>query len=181
MPQTPSGGATPYLTAARLWLYRDVRPVLELLTDDDTLPLQSEAENPATDPGKKLAAALAAASGEFEMYALLGGRYAAADLAAVVSAGGNGQAAVERLVADLAAWFLACRRWPRLKPDEFAGATQALEKLQMLRDGEVLFPATAEAAAAGLPAVTTIDPGDDRVTVRAAGRVFGVRNWNRGS
>lgn len=180
MAQTPlTNAAGSYLTAARLWLYTDVRPVLELLADDDTIPTQSDAEDATTDAGGRLAAALARASGDVERYALMGERYAPADLAAVVAAGGNGQAIVEGLVADLTRWALMKRRHPRLKPEDVSGAKEALETLEHLRDGETVFP-TVEAVAAELPEVATIDAGDDRVTVRKAARLFGTRNWTQG-
>lgn len=173
MAQTPNGGANPYLTAARLWLYRDARPVLDLLADDDTRPTRSDAEDATTDAGKVLAAALAAASGDVEQHAMDGGKYLPEDLAAIVTAGGNGAALVERLIATLAFWHLTQRRYPAASPED-AGATAALDNLKALRAGEVIF-GTVEAVAAGNESVTTLDPGDNRRTVRAAARLFGNR------
>lgn len=171
MPQTPLTGATPYLTAARTWLYKDSRPVLELLTDDDTIPPEGDAENDATEAGAVLLAALVGASGEVEEYAMVGGRYLPADLAALT---GNAKGRLEGLVADLAFWRLSKRRWPRLKPEDVSGAAEALAALKRLADGETIF-GTVEAVEASIPNVTTLDPGDDRRTVRAAGRFFGNR------
>lgn len=171
MPQTPLSGDTPYLSADRVWLYRDQRTVLELLADDDTVPTTTDAENSGTGPGAKLLAALQGASGEVEEHALVGGKYAPADLAALT---GNIKVRLEGLVADLAFWRLSKRRWPRLKPEDVSGAEEALDALKRLADGETMF-GTVQAVEAGLPAVVTTDPGDDRRTVRAASRYFGSR------
>lgn len=171
MPQTPLTGSTPYLTAARIWLYKDQRPVLELLTDDDAIPTKSDAEDSSTPAGGVLLAALSSASGEVEEYAMVGGRYLPVDLAALT---GNGKGRLEGLVADLAFWRLSKRRWPRLKLDEVSGAEEALAALKRLADGEVIF-GTVESVDASVPDTTTLDPGDDRRTVRAAGRFFGNR------
>ncbi len=166
MPQTPLTGSTPYLTRARLWLYKDSRPVRELIADDDTIPDQATAE-----ASEVLLAALVGASGEVEEYAMVGGRYLPADLAALT---GNAAGRLEGLVADLAFWRLSKRRWPRLTIDEVSGAAEALAALERLAAGETIF-GTVEAVAASVPGTTTLDPGDDRRTVRHASRFFGNR------
>lgn len=166
MPQTPLTGSSPYLTAARLWLYKDTRPVRELLADDDTIPDQATAEASTV-----LAAALISASGEVEEYAMVGGRYLPADLAALT---GNAKGRLEGLVADLAFWRLSKRRWPKMTEAEVAGVAEAKAALQRLSAGETIF-GTVEAVDAGMPSTTTLDPGDDRRTVRAASRFFGNR------
>lgn len=171
MPQTPLTGSAPYLTAARVWLYKDQRPVLELLLDDDTIATPNDSQDVTTTAGGRLLAALVSASGEVEEYAMVGGRYLPVDLAALT---GNAAGRLEGLVADLAYWRLAKRRWPRLKPNEVSGVEEALLALKRLSDGETIF-GTVEAVEAGLPEVTTLDPGDDRRTVRAASRFFGDR------
>lgn len=171
MPQTPLTGSTPYLTAARMWLYRDERPVRELLLDDDTMATEADAEDSGTDAGAILLAALVGASGEVEEYAMVGGRYLPADLAALT---GNAKGRLEGLVADLAYWRLAKRRWPKLTEDEVAGVAEAKAALKRLADGETIF-GTVEAVDASVPKTATLDPGDDRRTVRYAGRFFGNR------
>ena len=172
MPQTPLTSASSYLTDVRFFVLKDRRPYLELLADDDTVATYAGATDGGTsDAGKRLQAALQWASGEVESRAVVGGRYTPSDLAALT---GNAKVRLEGIVADLAGWNLAKRRWPRLKMDEWAGAAEAVEALEQLRDGLAIF-GTVEAADAGLPEVVTLDPGDDRRTVRAGNRFFGTR------
>jgi hypothetical protein len=174
MAQTPLTGSSPYLTAARYWLYKDERPTLELLADDDTKPTRADAENASATAGGRLLAALKRASGDIEQYAMSGGKYEPADLAAIVAGNGNGAALIESMVADLAFWTLAKRRWPSVQAKDVAGAQEALDDLQKLRDGVTIF-GTVEAVEAGNVSVTTLDPGDNRRTVRASVRYFGNR------
>lgn len=171
MPQTPLSGSSPYLTAARLKLYRDQRRWLELLRDDDTPADYADAVNAATDPGARLLAALQGASGEVEEYALAGGRYDPATLAALA---GNQLTRLEGLVADLAFWRLAKVRWPDVRPEDVSGAAEALAALQRLGKGETVF-GTVEAAAAGVGSVADTDRTGCGTTVNESRRFFGYR------
>lgn len=171
MPQTPLSNAAPYLTAARLWLYRDRRTVLELLKDDDTVPTQADAEDNTTEPGSRLYAALQWGSGEVDAHCQRGKRYVPDDLTALT---GNGKARLERLVAVLAFWSLADGRWPL---EKLAATTEwAFELLKQLADGETVF-GFVEAAEAGLPFMTPIEPDQtsDPTVVDIASRFFGSR------
>lgn len=178
MAQTPLSGSASYLTAARYWLYKDERPTLELLSDDDTRATRAAAEDetpvlagqPQT-PGLVFLAARQWASGEVERWCLPGERYLPVDLAALT---GNGKTILEGLVADLAFWRLTIRRWPRTEQKDVSGAAEAMQTLKDLREGETIF-GLAEAADAGLPSVATLDTGDNGQVVRAAHRYFGNR------
>lgn len=171
MAQTPLSGSASYLTAARYWLFKDERPTLELLGDDDVKATRSAAEDATTPAGSVFGAALQWASGEVERWCLPGERYKPADLAALT---GNGKLVLEGLVADLAFWRLTIRRWPRTEQKDVSGAAEAMQTLKDLRDGETIF-GTASAASAGLPSVATLDTGDNGQVVRAAHRYFGNR------
>lgn len=171
MAQTPLSGSASYLSAARFFLYRDERPVLELLSDDDQKATRSDAEDDTADAGAVLNAALQWASGEVERWCLPGNRYKPEDLAALT---GNSLVLLEGLVADLAFWRLAKRRWPRVKEDEVSGAADAMQTLRDLRAGETIFGLT-ESANAGISGAVTLDSGTNREVVRYASRYFGSR------
>lgn len=176
MPQTPLSGATPYLTAARLALYRDTRTWLELLRDDDTPATLADALNPATTDGQTLLAALMSSAGEIEENAMVGGKYLPADLAAIVTAAGNMAARIEGLNADLFFWRLAKRRWPKCKPEDISGAVEALAALEKLEKGITIF-GTVEAVAASVPTTTDLDR--EEVTIHEAAPFFGPRGRSR--
>lgn len=177
MAQTPLSGSSPYLTAARLKYYRDTRRVLDLLRDDDTPATWADAVDSTTDPGKRLLAALQGASGEVEEWALAGGRYAPADLAALT---GNQLARLEGLVADLAFWRLSVVRHPDCRPEDVSGAEPALAALARLGEGKTIF-GTVEAAAAGVTATADLDRTGDGTTVLEARRYFGDRAKRTGN
>lgn len=177
MAQTPLTGSAPYLTAARVWVYRDERRVLQLLRDDDAPADKADAETATTTEGGRLLAALAGASGELEEYALAGGRYTPADLAALT---GNQLARLEGLVADLAFWRLAKRRWPDCRPEDVSGAAEALAALERLGRGQTIF-GTVESAAAGLTATADTDRTGTGTTVLESRRFFGNRATRTGT
>jgi hypothetical protein len=176
--KTSLSSLVPYLLPARLWLYRDERPVLELLADDDTIPAREDAEDNTTGAGARLYAALQRASGDVERYAAVGEAYLPVDLAALT---GNQKALLESLVADLAFWALARRRWPAVKPEEVSGVREALDALKDLRDGVTIF-GTVGSADAGLPDTVGLDlvGTTNPTTVSCANRFFGSRNRDGG-
>lgn len=177
MPQTPLSGDDPFLTAARLWIYRDERRVLDLLLDADAPAAKADAEDPGTVAGARLLAALAGASGEVEEYALAGGRYDPDTLAALT---GNSAVRLEGLVADLAFWRLAKRRWPDVRPEDVSGAAEALAALERLGSGETVF-GTVEAAAAGVTKYADLDRTGEGTTVLESRRYFGNRAKRTGT
>lgn len=164
---TPNGGLTAYCTPATFLSTYDWRLVGQLARSDGT---QATATELLTDP--VLAHALAAASGEVELACMAGGRYAAADLAALA---GNGAAILAGLVADLA--FGRMKRLRGARTDDLPQHAEALATIERLRGGQEVFP-FAEAEAAGLAAVGEFTPSDylrlNRITDHAA-RFFGVR------
>jgi len=81
---------------------------------------------------------LADASGLIVSYALKGGRYSEADLAALT---GNGLAFLERLTCDLALYYFVQRRG--LPVDKYPQVADAMDWLVKLSEGDLIFPITA--------------------------------------
>lgn len=129
---TNASNSGPYCTAAEFLKRCDARTVAKLCSDTGT-PVETAAL--AADPN--LAAALLDASGAVEMACLVGGRYAAADLAAL-PANSPAQGALYRLVTQLALCMLYDRR--PLAADQkpwYYDATMA--QLDALAEGKRLF------------------------------------------
>lgn len=172
MAQTPIGTATPYLTVARFFAYRDWQQVADMMRDgDDPRPSKLTLLDGTTDEGAQLLMLGLAACGELESACIIGNRYSAADLAALT---GSGKGRMEKVIADL--WYWACvqRRQPGTgDPRRVPGAQQALEELDRLRDGERIF-GFQESADAGLPSTVTPDLNQrpNEVTL-LADRLFG--------
>ena len=168
---TPISGAEPYCDAATALQYHDWRQWADLCSDSDSRGNTTTIVDSGAADGAKLLQLLRSASGEVEEWCLKGGRYAPTDLAALT---GNSQARLQELVADLAFWRATKRRWPDASHSKVAGAEDAEKALVRLGSGETIF-GLIEAIEASNPSVTTLDPGDDRRTVRAASRMFGNR------
>ena len=169
---TSAGTAVPYCPASTLFEFHDWNQCADLLRDGDgPRPTRLRLLDPASREGEMLAGLLLAASGELESAALVGRRYAAADLAGLA---GAGLSRLQKVVADLAFWSLVQRRQPAGgDPKTCPGAVQALEELDRLRNGERIFSFD-ESAGAGLPSVSQL--GVDRHAVplvEAAWRYFG--------
>lgn len=75
------------------------------------------------------------ASGMIVTYALKGGRYSEADLAALT---GNGQAFLQRLTCDLAIYYFVLRRG--LPVEKYPQVMEALGQLENLSNGLTIFP-----------------------------------------
>lgn len=83
-----------------------------------------------------VAAALLRASGEVEHACLRGGKYTAADLAALA---GASAAALKGLVCDIAAYRIAKRRLPVPNAEEVSSYKEARETLKALNEGAEIF------------------------------------------
>lgn len=172
MAQTPNGTATPYLTVARFFAYRDWHQVADMLRDgDEPRPTKLCLLDSTSDEGSQLLMLGLAACGELESACFIGNRYSTADLAGLT---GSGKGRMEKLVADL--WFWACvqRRQPGTgDPSRVPGALQALQELDRLRDGERIF-GLQESGDAGLPSTVTPDINQRPYEVtHLADRLFG--------
>lgn len=177
MPQTPLSASTPYCTVSQLILHHDWQQVADRARDGDTdRPAKADLSNTGTDAGLIVAAALLAATGDLESACLVGKRYTPSDLAGLT---GASAARLQEIVAHLAFWKLSQRRLSSsADPKTTPGASQALEELDRLRDGQRIFAFT-ESAEAGLP--ETIDPEPDSESrlngvVHKARRLFGHRS-----
>lgn len=146
---TPRTTATPYCSAAVMLVYHDWQQVADLVRDGmGPRPTRAAILDSTTTEGGILASTLLSASGELESACVVGKRYAPADLSGLT---GAALALLQSTVAHLAFWRLSQRRQPvSADPSKVPGALQALSLMQMLRDGERIFP-TDEAADAGLP------------------------------
>lgn len=169
MPKTPDVTAVPYLTAAGLWAFVTPEIVGDALRpgQDDPRPSRLALEDTTREPGSTLNNLLLAASGELESAALVGKRYAVADLQALT---GSGRQHLYRIVAGLAMWLVGGRLKPATAdPGQIPGAVFAHEQLKALRDGEAVF-GFVESGAAGLPEVAAPDPTRTRTPAAVVGR-----------
>ncbi len=133
---TPVSALTPYCSVAEFLTRYDWRPVMQLMSDDDSQdPLRNTLTDSTTTEGARLLAILQDASGELETAALLGGRYTVADLQALT---GNQVAYIRRITADLAIGRCFQRR-----PDLFGqppNQTQVAQQvLNALASGDRIF------------------------------------------
>lgn len=138
MAQTPLSVASPgYLSVANFLLRCDQRPVADLVSDDG-----SPVDTTSLSSNDKLIAALLDASGLVESAAMRGARYAPADLSALT---GVAQGRLFRLITEIAVRYLYERR-PDKGPAPEMSKT-AMEELELLRQGEMIF-GTVETAGA---------------------------------
>ena len=120
-----------YSSPSDLILRFDPRDLGDLCGDDG---VQVSRIDLLTDPN--LQAALDDASGAIDAALLAGGRYSAADLAAL---SGNSQALLKRICCELALAYLWARR-PLYRAEDRQAATETAEKsLERLRKGENVF------------------------------------------
>lgn len=159
MPQTPLTTATPYATAADLFVFHDWQQVGECLVDRGApTPQRATLTNTASPLGATLNRMLLAASGQLESACLVGKRYTPADLQALNGAGAE---RVKKLVCDLCFWQLRQRRQPgAADPKQVPGALEAHETLTALRQGVQVF-GFLESAEAGLDAVAGTAKGTE--------------------
>lgn len=175
MAQTILSSSTPYCLAAELFVYHDSDQVADMLRQgDDARPSYVSMVTITTEPGAKLYRLLKAAAGRIETVALIGKRYAPADLAALYASDTTGKEMLVKLNADLAFWAICQRRQPNASdPKNVPGALEAMEMLKALRDGEAVF-AFQETAEAGLVDVVQAQPAQLYTpnVVRRAARLF---------
>ena len=163
---TPSSSATRYCSGTIAVQYVDARYVGHLLSDDDNAVANADVPTHAN-----FLAALDAASGEVEAAALAGGRYLAADLAALT---GMGAALLQRLVAMLAVAGLELRRTPTQPVSELAKAADKF--LERLRTGERVFAFAEVQEAAEVERIDDSDLDVVRPLISSvASRYFGSR------
>jgi hypothetical protein len=133
---TPISSANAYCSVAEFLKRYDWRTIAQLMSDDDTTPTErTTLTDSTTNEGTRLADILKDASGQVEMAAFAGGRYAPADLEALT---GNQSAFLKRLVANIAVGMCYQRR-----PDLYAAlpvqAQEAANILNALAGGEMIF------------------------------------------
>jgi phage gp36-like protein len=122
-----------FATPAQLLQRYDYRLIGQLISDTGTA---IDAAAILTDP--ITAQMLEDGSGLIVSYALKGGRYSEADLAALT---GNGQAFLERLTCDLALYYFVQRRG--LPVDKYPQVADAMDWLVKLSEGDLVFPIAA--------------------------------------
>ena len=124
----------------------DSRVLGQLITDNGIA-----ADEAAVLASNVTAQALEDASGDVVSFAVKGGRYSETDLAALT---GNGKAYLERLVCNLALYYLVLRRG--LPVDKYPQVLDALDALEKLSQGHLVFPVLAniEAGVAQSPPIT---------------------------
>lgn len=154
-------------------------PVAEFLKRADKTAvgkLASDAATPvaagalATDPN--VIAALRDAGGDFESAACRGGRYSKEDIAAILATDTNARAKLYRLVSDLA-WCYLFERRPNKDAEEPPSMRRSLAWLDMLADGERIFPFL-ETEAAGV--IQHVQAAADDVEARK-GAVYQARDF----
>lgn len=165
---TSDSASTSYCTPAEMLMLFDTRFLGDLVFDDGTRA--TEAQLLAST---KLQFILDAASGELESACCVGGRYTAADLAALT---GVTRSRLSELVAWLAIGKLMGRRNPSV--EKYPQIADAREDLQMLREGVRIFT-TVEAQEADEPALVQSTGFNVRPLPSSycrAGRFFGRRS-----
>jgi hypothetical protein len=169
---TPNTNAAAYCSVAQLFNYHDQRQICDLIKDNDTREV-----SPTTNT--VLAALLKRGAGDIELACFQGNRYTPADLAALITNGGNAAEELIGLNADLTYWHCVKRRHPQSRLEDVPGAAHAFAVLKALRQGEMVF-GQLENAQAGLMETVMRVPGDAedmRRTVTKARRYFGNRSW----
>jgi hypothetical protein len=171
---TPISSSDPYIAVADFLKRYDWRTIAQLMGDDDQVePLRSTLLDDETTEGANLAEVLKDSSGEVETAALVGGRYAPADLNALT---GNQLAYLKRLVADI-----AIGRCYQRRPDLFGPpptqAQVAAQVLNAIASGERVFGLQENIDASHLDMTTdTPDQVHTRYgVVRQAAPYFGRR------
>lgn len=170
---TPYSSATPnpYASIADWVVRMDERRLRDLTRDDDTR------ESGSLTGNATLQALLDDAAAEVESSALVGGRYAVADLAALAAdPTGVGKNLVKRLVIDLAYGYGRERRYPDEQPP--AAFKRAQEKLADLRTGKAVFGLREQVDASQIePVDLSVQTPSGQVQVsQRARRFFGARS-----
>lgn len=137
---------TAFADADDLTTCYDVRVLGQYLSDNGTALTANEVAN-----SPKTAALLEQASGQILAFAYKGERYSEADLLALT---GNGLAMLKRMTCDLAFSYILQRRGVAV--DDYPQVKTALELLELLSQGKVIFPiaVNAEAGHVQSPPVT---------------------------
>lgn len=132
---TPVSGTTPYCSAEEFLVFVDFRTIVDLCSDDNGRPLESDFTDDTTRTGQIALAVLQASSGELESAVLLGGRYTVENLGELT---GNQAQFIKKLVADLSLWEFYCRR-PDLMSQMPAKCEQAKAIINAIAQGEMIF------------------------------------------
>lgn len=123
-----------YCDPAEMILRKDARDIGQLVSDEN---VDVSPEDLATNP--VLLQALEDASGDVDTALLTGGRYTPDQLASLA---GNSLAKLQRIVAELAMYYLIARR-PTSDPERFEMLNKIREShLEPLRKGENVFNLT---------------------------------------
>lgn len=167
--KTPIGSLTAYADSDDLILWHDERQIKQWCKDDNTV------ETTLSTNGK-VTAALDRASGDVELACIAGGRYSAADLAAL---NGVAQVTLKALICDIAYCYIADRRVPNLL--ELPVFTRSMTLLMQLRDGVKIFPfqETIDASVDGTADLSTDSRGIHTRPTNVADRLFGERFEDR--
>jgi hypothetical protein len=187
---TPNSNATSYLDASDFLLRRDVTSVYAYSTDGASGPPQGPTPtqmtaillDDTTPQGKVLASRMAAASGMLESALLRSSRYAATDIVALLSMGGNSAEYLKEILADICMFKLCTRRPGPAPPETVVSAyNEALAALNDLSTGSRIF-AFVEAEAAGLPQVNQFNISDyyrNNLFTTRSRSMFGDRGMNK--
>lgn len=180
MPQTPLSSSTTLLSASEYLKRVDPRTIADLVSQDgDAVGRQEDGsiDLNVLAADAVLAAALVDASGDVEAAAMKGARYTPADLAAIVATQSAARGRLWRMVARLTTGLLYEQR-PEGKTRPPAYVERALEQLQELRDGVMIF-GTVETADAQTMEATTETSRDvearNGITFQSR-RFFGLRS-----
>ena len=176
MVKTIQSAASAYCTVAQALTYHDLREWGDITSVNGT---RLSSGSLAGDT--KLAAWLKRASGDVELAARVAQMYQPEDLTLLASSGTNGGEVLIGLVADLAFWHAWKHRGRKI--EEVEGAKEALDLLQLLREGQRIF-GFLENADAGLlqsDVETARDVEIRNGIVFQAERFFGLRANRRGN
>lgn len=178
MAQTPATSAFCYAAAADLFARYDLRNIADYVADDGSRATGTVPNVITLASNTNVLTALADASGLLEQACFVGERYTSADLLAMLNAAtpSAGSSLIRRIVCDLAMGLIILRRPAKNAPLPVQ-YTEAQRQLQLLSQGEAIFPFL-ETAAAGVLEERVETARDvyarQGVTTQAA-RLFGRR------
>lgn len=169
----------PFITVAQFIQRYDWRWVANNLMDDGTVPTLTELLDPSEASNILLVALITDASEMLMSAAAVGARYSEDDLRGY---GGN---LLIRVVSDLTVGEVLKRRGRALTDEDALSKpyTEALQYLELLRQGERVFAFVPEVPEAGLPSVAPMLPRpgiDPPLLTQGAYRYFGcpAAGWN---
>lgn len=172
--QTPASGVASYCSIAQFLVRADWNTIAQLLSDKPQSGVVTILTLTEVEASTTLTAILQEASGYVEMACIKGERYSVADLVAL--AGTNAGETLAGLVADLALWRVYDRR-PDRRAEMPERCQEAWAKLDLLAEGELIFPFTESAQAGHMDEDEVVDADLQRrngLTFQAS-RYFGNR------